>query len=85
MDDEGSYVDVGSVPADEEDDDNEDDNDDDEDDDDDDGSFVDEGYQPANINRDQEPSWASSGPALSSIEEPEERMDAVGHWVQQNS
>lgn len=96
--DDCSYIDVGSVLADEEDEDDEDEDDDDdededddedddedEDDDDDEGSFIDEAYQPAELNVNQEPSWASSGAVLSSIEEPEERMEAVGHWVQHNS
>ena len=46
------------------------------------GSFVDEGSQPVEFNGDQEPSWASSGAAVSSIEKPGEKMCAVGRWVE---
>ena len=51
----------------------------------DDGSFVDEGSQPAGFNGDQEPSRALSGAAVSSIEDTEERMCAVGRWVEHSS
>ena len=42
----------------------------------------DEGSQPVEFNGDQELSWASSGAAVSSIEKPEEKMCAVGRWVE---
>lgn len=51
MEGASSYINLGSLPE-----------EDDEDNDDDEGSFVDEGYQPANFKGDQEPSWASSVP-----------------------
>ena len=99
MEENSSYVDVGSLPGGfdeahvseqereeaEEEEEKKEEEEEEEDDDDDEDSFVDECFQPANFSGNQEPSWASSGPALSSIEEPEEKMGAVGHWIQNNS
>ena len=45
------------------------------------GSFVDEGSQPVGFDGDQEPSWALSGAAVSSIEDHDEKMCAVGRWI----
>ena len=46
-------------------------------------SFVDEGSHAAGFDGDQ-PSWASFGGDLSSIEDQEEKMSAVGRWVEDN-
>ena len=48
-------------------------------------SFVDEGSHAAGVNGDQEPSWALFGGVLSSFEDHEEKMGAVGHWVEHSS
>ena len=48
-------------------------------------SFVDEDFQPADFNGNPEPSWASCEAAVSSIEDREGKMCAIGHWIENNS